>query len=671
MHRKIALPLWGCFLLGLLAVGTGLRGLAQELPKVPDLQAPEIKPFPPMDQAPKGPAAAAPKDGKDGANVPILYIRTNLTKKVGMSKNQLIREVRNENPTVTKVQSLLEDPRAVLITGLSTGTSRVTFTDVNGVTEFLDVKVSSQEEDFRDQQRLEFLKRVKVLVPTANIQAFPEPNNIVILTGWLNASSSTNLVLELARAYFPGATIINDMQVGGVQQVQLEVVVAVVNRSELRNMTFNWIFNRQDYFISSILSSPLTFTNTLTTGLASSAAGSTIANSNVVFGYLGDKSSFSGFLEALKTEKLAKVLSEPRVTTLSGRPAQIISGGETPVITTSGVGSPTVTYRSFGTIVSFLPIVLGNGKIHLEITPELSNINQARGIVVSGGSTIVPGFDIRRAQVTVQCEDGQTVAIGGLIQSVTNASVKRVPVLGDLPFLGTAFTSKSFEEVEEEMLILVTPRLIDPMACCQIPQYLPGRETRNPDDFELFLEGILEAPRGPRGICGPNGHYQAAHKTSATAGLYPCGDASHRWNPAWKRCVPGQAGCEIAPGTMPIAKESVPMLTPASMAAPLSPTPGSSIPASKIVPERTDPLPAPRKISTEQETRLPRLPAGKMTVGSNLGTPMPVSGLPLSPTAGETAPVLAPAMRISGNNLATAPVPPPMLQSPVAGPSEP
>src|SRR5262249_41691735 len=138
------------------------------------------------------------------------------------------------------------------------------------------------------------------------------------------------------------------------------------------------------------------------------------------------------------------------------------------------------------------------------------------------------------AQVAVQLEDGQTLAIGGLIQKTVNATINRVPVLGDIPFLSVAFTSKSYTEQEEGLLILVTPRLGDGMTCCQIPKYLPDRETRSPDDFELFLEGIMEAPRGPRVVSAHPKAYQGAHMNSPNAGVYPC--------PGGACAVPGLGG---------------------------------------------------------------------------------------------------------------------------------
>ena len=118
-------------------------------------------------------------------------------------------------------------------------------------------------------------------------------------------------------------------------------------------------------------------------------------------------------------------------------------------------------------------------------------------------------------------ESGQTFAIGGLIQNSVQASAQKVPVLGDLPFVGIGVQPDRARAGESELVILVTPRLVGPMDCDQVPKRLPGRETRNPDDYELFLEDILEAPRGQRKVW--NGRcYNAAWKCDPTAAIFPC-----------------------------------------------------------------------------------------------------------------------------------------------------
>src|SRR5262249_2853749 len=160
-----------------------------------------------------------------------------------------------------------------------------------------------------------------------------------------------------------------------------------------------------------------------------------------------------------------------------------------------------------------LPIVLGNGKIHLEVEPEVSALDAANGTNISGA--VVPGRVTRRVHTSVELEDGQTFVIGGLIQRTEAAATRKAPVLGDLPYLGVLFRSLSHQENEEELVILVTVNLVDAMDCSQLPKVLPGEETRRPDDFELFLEGILEAPRGPRDVC--QNVYTAAWKNSPSA----------------------------------------------------------------------------------------------------------------------------------------------------------
>src|SRR5262249_53913336 len=162
-----------------------------------------------------------------------------------------------------------------------------------------------------------------------------------------------------------------------------------------------------------------------------------------------------------------------------GRPASFLSGGEQAIPVPAGLGQVGVQFEEFGTRVNLLPIVLGNGKIHLEIEPEVSNLDAAAGTTIQG--TIVPGRVVNRITTTVELEPGQTFVLGGLIQHDVVANAQKVPVVGDLPFLGTLFSTKSYLETERELLILVTPHLVDALDCSQVPKLFPGQETRSPD----------------------------------------------------------------------------------------------------------------------------------------------------------------------------------------------
>ena len=298
--------------------------------------------------------------------------------------------------------------------------------------------------------------------------------------------------------------VINALRVAGVQQVQLDVVVAQVSRTEIRKLSFDFLTYNNSSFIGSTLSGLATRPVAMSQGstLAANAFVASGAGANVPFGVLNSSSGFLGFLQALRTETASKLLAEPKLVTSSGKKASFLVGGEQAVISaSSGVNGPGVDFKKIGTQLDFLPIVLGNGKIQLTVNPSIKSVNISLGIASpTPGGGFTPGFDDKQVTATVEMETGQTFVIGGLIQNETRGNIVKIPVLGDLPFLGVLFSSKEFTETEQEVVILVTPYLVDPQSCDQLPKLLPGQETRSPDDFELFLEGILEAPRGPRKV---------------------------------------------------------------------------------------------------------------------------------------------------------------------------
>ncbi|HUR55344.1 MAG TPA: hypothetical protein VMZ71_14520, partial [Gemmataceae bacterium] len=361
--------------------------------------------------------------------------------------------------------------------------------------------VPARTYDVRVEPDLELLRTlIKRTVPTASVEVSPGVQTtagpVIILSGYVTSPQDATTVERLASG-FSGSTanLINAIQIGGVQQVQIDVVVASVDRSQVRSRGFDFAINgnngqfRTGSFLSGLLSSG-TF-SLGGTGSLSTQGGS----ANLPFSAGIAPTQFFGALQALRTEGLAKFLSEPRVVTQTGRPAFFRVGGQQAILgPSSGITGPGVQLVPFGTELEVVPIVHGNGQIWLEINPRISAVSQALGIVVNGNVT--PGFTEQTTRATVMLESGQTYAIGGLIQNSVQAATSKVPVLGDMPYLGTAFSTIRYEERESELIILVTPRLVGPMDCNQLPKRLPGRETRTPDDYELFLENVLEAPRG-------------------------------------------------------------------------------------------------------------------------------------------------------------------------------
>lgn len=424
------------------------------------------------------------------------------------SKKNIARGI-SDKPDIVRLASVAGQPNTVRIAGLQPGLAHVTLADADNATETLDVVVQV------DVEYLQLL--LKRNVPTANIQLSPSASGTVIFTGTVARPEDISLASDIARSVI-GDRIINNLRVAGPQQVQLDVVLATVSRSKSRSMFFNFQQSGAQHFITSTLGLSSTASGSSTVGVGSSA-GALSASSNLALGIVNSKESFFGFLQALKNEGVARFMTQPRLITISGRSASLLSGGEQAIPVPAGLGQVGVQFEEFGTRLNFLPIVLGDGRIHLEVEPEVSALSNSGAVTISGAT--VQGRVTQRVHTTVELEPGQTFVLGGLIQHEDNANNTVVPVLGELPFLGVFFRSVASTEQENELLIIVTPYLVDAMDCSQLPKYLPGQETRNPDDFELFLEGILEAPRGPRAVnlnCG----YTAAYKNSPSAEMYPC-----------------------------------------------------------------------------------------------------------------------------------------------------
>jgi pilus assembly protein CpaC len=485
MHRILRMRTHlGALLLALIVIGVGDHGAAQE-------------------GGPRGSALIVPIGG---------------TVRLQMTTKKPIRTVVNPVENAVNIRVVVGDPTTILITGQQPAVTRIELTDEDGKKETYEVIV---------QLDIEYLKtQLKRAVPTANITPIPTSTNTVILQGTVARPEDVDVVLKVV-ASIGGIQAINALRVGGVHQVQLDVTVVEVAREEFRRMAFDWLLDSKNFFFGNTtggaviepsatgVGAPLTVAGRLT-GNPGTPGGDT---TNLLFGVLHNSWGFLGFLQALRDENLVKLLAEPKLVTLSGRPASFLVGGQQAIPVPAGLGQVGVEFVDFGTQLNFLPIVLGNGKIHLEVEPQISNLDPTAGTSING--TVVPGRSTNRVSTTVQLESGQTFVIGGLIQRQVTASTRKVPVLGDLPFLGTFFSAKSYDERDTELLVLVTPHLVDAEDCSQIPKILPGQETRSPDDFELFLEGILEAPRGQRQPF--QGHrYVPAYKNGPTADKFPC-----------------------------------------------------------------------------------------------------------------------------------------------------
>jgi pilus assembly protein CpaC len=186
-------------------------------------------------------------------------------------------------------------------------------------------------------------------------------------------------------------------------------------------------------------------------------------------------------------------LAEPNLVALSGDTAYFLAGGEFPIPVAQDEDTITVEFKEFGVGLGFTPTVIGKDLINLEVAPEVSRIDAT--ITVQTGDVVVPGLSTRRARTTIELRDGQSFAIAGLLQSDFQDAIEGLPWLSDIPILGLLFSSRGFQRNETELVIVVTPRLVQP-ARSPDELALPTDSVILPTDAELFLMGRTEGQRG-------------------------------------------------------------------------------------------------------------------------------------------------------------------------------
>jgi pilus assembly protein CpaC len=234
-------------------------------------------------------------------------------------------------------------------------------------------------------------------------------------------------------------------------------------------------------------------------GTVNNAAGNTGTSTSggglVNLPILIDQGRINIALEALRAVHLAKSLAEPNLVTLNGHQANFRAGGEFPVPVVTGataVGLQGVSFVPFGVSLGFTPYIADKDRIRLQLNATVSTRDVAIGSNV--GNTSVPGLNSRTVNTTVEMREGQTLAIGGLLQTSLGGTTLRVPFFGDIPCLGQIFRLDTTSAGESELVLLVTPELVHPMEPKEVPP-LPGSDYYEPGDLEFYLKGRLESLR--------------------------------------------------------------------------------------------------------------------------------------------------------------------------------
>ena len=272
-------------------------------------------------------------------------------------------------------------------------------------------------------------------------------------------------------------------------QVQTDIRFVEVNRTKLKEVGIRIFGTQSNNFLfgspgsSLVDSAPVGGVSGLTPGANMPLSGDGF---NILWG--GGSSKFLGALNALENSGFAYTLSRPSLVALSGQSASFLAGGEFPVpIPSSGSDSLSIEYKEYGIRLNLTPTVIDRNRIHLKVAPEVSELDFSAGIVIAG--TQVPALNVRRTDTSISLADGESFVISGLINTSSRSVVDKLPGLGDIPILGAFFRNSSMQREERELLMIVTPRLVNPLAAnAQLPE-LPGEELRNydPSAFEMLL----------------------------------------------------------------------------------------------------------------------------------------------------------------------------------------
>ena len=381
-------------------------------------------------------------------------------------------------------------PTEVQVFAKKAGVTQINLWNEEGEVHTIDVVV------FGDARELTMLLQSQF--PHSNIKVTPLANSVV-LSGFIERSDQVPQIIRIAEDYYP--KVVNNLEVGGVQQVLLHCKLMEVSRTRLRAIGMDFATsNGADFLVSSV--------GGLINSVANNAQTVTAAaDTTLSFGLVDGDDTFFGFLELVRQHNLGEVLSDPTLVAISGRPAYFLAGGEFPVLVPQSLGTVTITFKEFGTRLDMVPLVLGNGNIRLEVRPQVSELDDTRSVTVAGVQ--VPALRTREVETAVEMRAGQTLALAGLVQKRTVAVTTGVPFLADLPYFGVPFRRNRETTEEIELLVLVTPELVEPLEAHEVPPCPPGSSSESPNEFDFYLRGHIEVPScgpcGPGGNCGPNG----------------------------------------------------------------------------------------------------------------------------------------------------------------------
>jgi pilus assembly protein CpaC len=369
------------------------------------------------------------------------------------------------NPEVADIE--VKSPRLLYLTGVGVGETTLFAVDDND-----NVLMSTL---IRVTHNIGALQQgIARIAPGQKVTATTVDQSLV-LTGTVGTAEEATNVLQVATQFVDDpARVVNRMTVAAPTQVNLQVRIAEVARNVDRQLGIQW-----NAVSGNVGGSRIGFIG------GGSGAGAASGGTTVIGSLVRGSFNLDVILQALAEEGLVTIMAEPNLTARSGEPARFLSGGEYPYAVVND-DENTIEFKDFGIGLSFTPTVMDGTRISLKVATEVSELDFAK-------NPDMPSLNTRRAETTVDLASGQSFAIAGLMQNATSQSANRIPALGTVPVVGALFRSQSFKRGQSELVVIVTPVIVQPTTgravVAPTDQFIP------PNDFERIILGRFQGSK--------------------------------------------------------------------------------------------------------------------------------------------------------------------------------
>ncbi|MCY0389488.1 type II and III secretion system protein family protein [Robbsia sp. Bb-Pol-6] len=362
------------------------------------------------------------------------------------------------DPTIADVH--VPSPKSVFVLGKKPGTT--TLYVMGGHNQTLVQRTVTVARDMEELRGM-----LKTRFPGTNLQ-LDVGNGSLRISGQASGAANADAIVQTLTPFLAEKEIlVNQMTIAKPLQIQLRVRITEVDRNVTQELGINWqsMGKAVGNFVGGVYSGRAiyNYAQPLTSATGSTVYPVNLATNNaysIFAGFSTGSTDIQALIDALNQEGLITVLAEPNLVALSGETASFLAGGEFPIPVSQTNGAVSVEFKQFGVKLDFTPTVLNDHRISLKVRPEVSQIDST--VSVTTGGITVPGLSVRRADTTVELGSGQSFAIAGLLQSTTSDTVSQIPGLGSIPILGKLFSSSKYTNNKTELVITVTPYLVNP-----------------------------------------------------------------------------------------------------------------------------------------------------------------------------------------------------------------